>query len=357
MGLRRGALSVALLLGSVNAACVNFRPPPVPVAAGAAGDAPTPVWTSRAGRRFTGLMQVEDNVLYGGSVDRKVYAVDLMSGEVRWSSRLPGMILGGVLRAGDTIFAASSRPQGRIYALDRSRGKPIWKVSTDPVGAPLALIDGVLVALTQRGDALGLDPGSGKVRWRRRVGVCRAAPAPAGSGGVLLATTDSLIRLSVTDGKVTHRAGSPGTIVSSWLALGGGLLAGTSDSQLVSIRPDNLTLNWTLRVDAPVLDSPAALGDTLFLATIRGTVYRIGPGPEPVARRIASLHWPISAPVTVVAGQVLLGGADGTIRALRTDGSEIWRVRVWSPVELGPIAMGDGLIAVGGNGDLHRFRQ
>jgi outer membrane protein assembly factor BamB len=356
MGLRRGALSVALLLGSVNAACVNFRPPPVPVAAGAAGDAPTPVWTSRAGRRFTGL-QVEGNILYGGSVDRKVYAVDLTSGDVRWSSRLPGMILGGVLLAGDTIFAATSRPQGRIYALTRTRGKQIWKASTDPIGAPLALIDGVLVALTQRGDVLGLDPRSGTVRWHRRVGVSRTAAVAAGSGGVLVATTDSLVRISLTDGRVTHRARTPGTIVSAWLAHGGGLLAGTTDSQLVSIRPGDLALNWTLRVDAPVLDSPAALGDTLFLATRLGTVYRIGPGPEPVAKRIASLHWPISAPVTLVAGQVLLGGADGTIRALRTDGSEIWRVRVWSPVELGPIPIRDGLIAVGGNGDLHRFRQ
>lgn len=357
MGLRRGALSVALLLGSVNAGCLNFRPPPVPVAASAAGEAPTPVWTSRAGRRFTGQVQVEDNVLYGGSVDRKVYAVDLSNGDVRWSSRLPGMILGGVLVAGDTIFAASSRPQGRVYALDRTKGKQIWKVSIDPVGAPLALIGGVLVALTQRGDVLALDPANGKERWRRRVGTSRTAAVPAGTGGMLVATTDSLIRLSIADGKVTHRARSPGTVLSPWLAHGGGLLAGTSDSQLVSIRPEDLTLNWSLRVDAPVLDSPAALGDTLFLATRRGTVYRIGADSEPVAKRIVSLHWPISAPVTVVGGQVILGGADGTIRALRTDGSEIWRVRVWSPVELGPIAMGDGLIAVGGNGDLHRFRQ
>jgi outer membrane protein assembly factor BamB len=336
---------------------VNFRPAPVPLAASAAGEAPTPVWTSKAGRRFTGQVQVENNILYGGSIDRKVYAVDLASGDTRWSSRLPGMILGGVVLAGDTLFVASSRPQGRIQALDRAKGKQIWKTSTDPVGAPLALIHGALVALTQRGEVLALDPRTGKIRWHRRVGVSRTAAVAAGSGGILVATTDSLVRLNVADGNVTHRAGSPGTVVSPWLAHGGGLLAGTTDSQLVSIRPGDLTVNWKLRVDAPVLDSPAALGDTLFLATRLGTVYRILPGADPVVKPIATLHWPISAPVTVVGGQVLLGGADGTIRALRTDGSEIWRVQVWRPVELGPVPVGDGLIAVGGNGDLHRFRQ
>jgi outer membrane protein assembly factor BamB len=350
-------LSLALLLGGVNAACVNYRPPPVPVAASVAGDAPTPVWTARAGRRFTGKLETAGNTLYGGSIDRKVYAVDLASGDVRWSSRLPGMILGGVLLAGDTIFAASSRPEGRIYALRRPTGKQIWRTSTDRIGAPLALVDGLLVALTQRGEALGINPATGKVRWRRRVGVARTAATPAGSGGLLVATTDSLVRLNSADGKVTHRAASPGTIVSPWLSHRGALVAGTTDSQVVSIRPSDLGRNWSFRVDAPVLGSPAALGDTLFLASRAGGVYRIELGPQPRLEPIASLGWAVTTPVTIAGQQVLLGGADGTIRALRTNGSEIWRVRIWRPVEIGPVPLKDGLVAVGGNGDLHRFRQ
>jgi hypothetical protein len=58
-----------------------------------------------------------------------------------------------------------------------------------------------------------------------------------------------------------------------------------------------------------------------------------------------------------VDGHILLGGADGTVRALEPDGSEVWRLQLWRPVELGPVALDDGLLAVGGNGDLHRYRQ
>jgi outer membrane protein assembly factor BamB len=350
-------LSLALLLGSVNAACVNFRPPPVPVAPAAAGNAPTPVWTAHAGRKFTGPLDMVDNTIYGGSVDRKVYAVDIRNGDVRWSTRLSGMVAGGVLLAGDTVYAATSRPEGRIYALRRSNGKQIWRTSTNPIGAPLALVNGVLVAQTQRGDVLGLDPATGRVRWRRRAGVARVAAMPAGAGGLLVATTDSLLRLATADGKITHRAPSPGTIVSAWVPFGGGLVAGTTDSQVVSIDPATLRRNWAVRVDAPVLGSPAGLGDTLFFASRTGTVYRIDPGPNPTARQIAALHWPVTTPLTVVNRRILLGGADGTIRALRSDGSEVWRVRVWRPVELGPVPLPDGLVAIGGNGDLHRYRQ
>jgi hypothetical protein len=106
-----------------------------------------------------------------------------------------------------------------------------------------------------------------------------------------------------------------------------------------------------------VLGAPAVLGDTLFLVTRIGSVYRIHPHPAPSAERVASLGWPVTAPLTILRGQMLLGGADGTIRALRSDGSEIWRVRLWRPVELGPVALPDGLLAIGGNGDLHRYRR
>jgi outer membrane protein assembly factor BamB len=357
MKLIRGALSLAMLLGSVNAACVNFRPPPAPIAASAAGDAPTPVWTRRAGRKLAGSVEVEGNMLYGGGMDRKVHAVDLASGDVRWSNRLSGMVVGGVLLSGDTVFVASSRPEGRVYALRADNGKTIWRVSTHPIAAPLALIDGILVAETQRGEVLALDPATGEVRWRRRVGSARGPATPAGAGSLLVSTTDSLFRLSLSDGRVTHRVPSPGTILAAWLPYRGALIAGTADSQVVSIRPADLQHNWMVKVDAPVLGTPATIGDTLYVATRTGSVYRLDPGPAPEAERIATLEWPITAPVTVMRGQLILGGADGTIRALRPNGSEIWRLRVWRPVELGPIPLADGLLAIGGNGDLHRYRR
>ena len=356
-GRRQRGLSLVLLLGSVNAGCVNLRPPPTPLAASAVGDAPAPVWTARAGRRFTSPLVHRDNLLYGGSIDRKVYAIDLAGGEVRWARRLSGMLLGGVLVAGETVYAATSRPQGRIYALRREDGRALWQTNTGPIGAPLALIAGLLVGENQQGEVLGLDPATGKIRWKRRVGVARIAAVPAGDTGLLVATTDSLVRLSLADGKVIQRAPSPGTIVSPWIAVAGNLVAGTTDSQVVSIDPRTLRHQWSVRVDAPVLASPAALGDTLFLATRIGTVYRIVAGSDPVSRRLVGLDWPVTTPVSILAGEIILGGADGTIRALRTDGKELWRVRVWRPVEIGPVPTADGLVAVGGNGDLHRYRQ
>ena len=353
----RGAFSLALLLGSVNAACVNLRPPPVPIASTLAGDAPTPVWTARAGRRLTGTLETRDNTLYGGGTDRKVYAVNLQSGEVRWSTRLPGMIAGGVLLSGDMVYAASSRPEGRIVALRADNGKQIWRTSTEAIGAPLAMVGGTLIAESQRGNVLALDPATGKIRWHRRLGVSRVRAVSGGNGAVLVATTDSLFRLG-PGGKVLRRAPSPGVILSPWIRMGDGLVAGTTDSLVVSIRLSDLRSAWRVKVDAPVVGAPATSGDTVYAVSRRGTLYRITGDSAVTANPIVALSWPVTAPVTVLDGAILLGGADGTIRALRPeDGRELWRLRLLSPIELSPIPLPDGMLAIGGNGDIHRYRQ
>jgi outer membrane protein assembly factor BamB len=262
-----------------------------------------------------------------------------------------------VLVSGDTVYVASSRPDGRVYALDRTTGKRLWRSRTGPVAAPLAMVAGTLVASSQRGQLLGLDPSDGSVRWRQRMTMARVAPLPAGDSSVVVATVDSLYRLDATDGTVTHRALSPGTVVSPWIAYRGSLVAGTTDSQVVAVDPADLDVRWSVQVDAPVLGSPAALHDTLYVASRRGTLFRIPPGDTPVPQRIVELEWPVTAPLIVLDDQILLGGADGVVRALRTDGTEVWRLQLWRPVELGPVALDDGLIAIGGNGDLHRYRR
>ena len=356
-GLKKGALSLALLLGGVNAGCINFRPAPAPLSSTLSSSAPAQVWSTRAGRRFTGQLTLDDGTLYGAGVDRKVYAVDLASGQVQWSHRLSGIVAGGVLVSGDRVYAASSRPQGRVYALDRATGRRLWRQKTGIVGAPLALAESILVVPTQRGEVLGLDRATGRQRWRRRLGTSRVAPVEAGGGALVIATVDSVFRVLGASGEVTHRAASPGTVLSSWVPFEGALAAGTTDSQVVALDPANLALRWSVRVDAPVLGSPGAAGDTLYVATRRGTLYRIGPGAPRRADPVVALEWPVTSPVTIVGGQILLGGADGQLRALQPDGTEAWRVQLWRPVELGPVALDDGIVAAGGEGDLHRYRR
>jgi outer membrane protein assembly factor BamB len=187
--------------------------------------------------------------------------------------------------------------------------------------------------------------------------VARVPAVPADSAGVLVATVDSLFVIRVNDGRVVRRARSPGTILSPWISVDSTLVAGTTDSLVIAIKPSDLTVDWEVKVDAPVLDAPATTGDTVYAVTRRGTLYRITADSAPEATPVVALDWPVTAPVALLDGEILLGGADGAIRALAPNGAEHWRVQLWRPVELAPVALSDGLLAIGGDGDLHRYRK
>jgi outer membrane protein assembly factor BamB len=282
-------------------------------------------------------------------MDRKVVAVDLATGQQRWTSRLGGIIGGGVVVDADRVFAATTRPEGKVSALEGRSGRRVWRTTTGPVNAPLALIGSTLVVENQKGEVFALNPATGDIRWRRKLGVARIPAVAADSVSLIVATVDSLFRINVTGGKVVRRAGSPGAVVAPWINHGGLLIGGTTDSLVVAVDPDSLSTRWRVTLDAPVLSSPASLGDTVFAVSRRGSLYRIVSGTVPEARRVAELDWPVTAPVSLVDGLVVLGGADGTLRALRTDGTEAWRV------EVGVLTLSDGMVAVGGDGDLHRY--
>jgi outer membrane protein assembly factor BamB len=83
-GRARGGLSLAALLGSVNAACTNPHPPPRPAPAELSAGAPPAAWSARAGSALTGPVAVDDSTLYAAGMDRKVYALDLRTGKLRW---------------------------------------------------------------------------------------------------------------------------------------------------------------------------------------------------------------------------------------------------------------------------------
>lgn len=357
----KGALSLVLLLGTVNAGCARAAQAPAAPPAVEPGEssgsvgAPAQVWRSKASRRFTGALVLAGETIYGGGMDRKVVAVDLATGQQRWASRLGGIIGGGVVVGGDTVFAATTRPEGKVSALEGKTGRRVWRTTTGPVNAPLALIGTTLVAENQKGEVFALNAATGDIRWRKKLGVARIPAVPADSGTLIVATVDSLFRVNVTGGKVVRRAGSPGAVVAPWVKHGGLLIGGTTDSLVVAVDPDSLATRWRVSLDAPVLSSPASVGDTVFAVSRRGSLYRIVAGPAAEAQRVAELDWPVTAPVSIVGGLVLLGGADGTLRALRTDGTEAWRLQLRWPVDVGVLTLPDGMVAAGGDGDLHRY--
>ncbi|MGH7734169.1 MAG: PQQ-binding-like beta-propeller repeat protein, partial [Gemmatimonadales bacterium] len=320
--------------GLVNAACAYVRPiPDAPLAADSTHPAPlTQRWLARVNQGFLGPLLLRNDTLIGAGYDRRVIAVDLSRGTKAWEVRLNGGASAGVVATGDTIFSASDRPDGSVQAMRRASGDIVWRRRhTGRVALPLLLTDSFIVAAPSAGNVLALDRASGKVRWQHRMAPL-VAPAEGGAPGeIVVLTTDSVFRLALTDGKLLAAAPTNGSASAPWLRADSLLVLGTGAGEITAIRPGDLSTAWHLQVDGPILIPPAISGDTVWAVTQTGSIFLI-PLSHPQAQRFAAFTDPVSAPPTPWRSWVLVGMADGTLRALGADGVEAWRVAVGRPL-------------------------
>lgn len=351
------AWSVAAAAGLVNAACAYVRPiPDAPLAADTVHAAPlTRRWLARVSQGFLGPMALRGDTLIGAGYDRRVVALDLASGRKLWEVRLNGGASAGIAGRGDTVFAASDRPDGSVQAMHRATGDVIWRRRrTGRIALPLLLTDSLVVAAPSTGNVLALDRARGKVQWMHRMAPLAVPPEAGASGELVVATDDSVYRLAISDGKLLAAVPAPGAVSAPWIRYDSLLILVTGSGVVAAMRVSDLGVAWQVEVDGPVLVPPAISGDTAWVVTQTGHLFRIRL-PDHKLERFAALADPVSAPPTPWREWLLVGMADGTLRALDADGVEAWRVAVGRPLVQPPIVLPDGIVIVGGRGDVHRM--
>lgn len=362
VGWWKGGWSLVLLLGSVNAACSGYRPPrtidirPTMDPHAIEGTPLEEIWSRRAGRGLGGAVAQSDTVVYFGAADRHIIAVDLRNGAQRWTTRVMGPLAEGVAADDRRVYGHTERPDGRVYAVDIVGGRRLWDTDVGPAAAPPSLVHGLLIVLTRRGQIFALDPNTGHIKWRRTLGVARAPAIPSGDANLFVSTIDSLFVLSASNGQVLQRRKSPGAVLSGWAQHPRYQIAGTTDSLIIGFPIDSLVRAWSVRLDAPVIGTPMVRGDTAYALTRIGTLYRIPLSASPVAERLIGLNVAFIASAVLVQNFIVAGSADGGVYGFRLDGTIVWHIRIPGPIELTPLALPDGFLAISGRGDLHRYR-
>jgi outer membrane protein assembly factor BamB len=341
---------------SVNAACINFHPPPAPIPPELAGSPPTELWNAETARGVTAPLGVTGSIVVAAAANRRLVAIGLDSARALWTSHLPGEAAGGVLTDGSRIYVGTGRPSGRIEAHGLN-GRLLWRTSTGEITSPLARVGDMIVAMTRREQVVAVNAATGRLRWQRHAGNSRTAPIAADAGHVLVTTMDSLMLFETTAGRLVKHRHMRGVSLSGWMPVGRLLVTGLADSAVVAIDPTTLEEKWRVQTDAPVLGPVAVAEDTVWAATRIGTIYEIVAGATPAVRQLARLNWPLTSGIAAIGPDLLIGGADGTVRGLNRDGSEKWRVQLWPAVDIPPVPLPDGFAAIGGAGDLHRFAQ
>lgn len=325
-------------------------------------------------------------------------------GSVRWTYQTGNAVASTPAIASGIVYVGSN--DGHLYALDATHGSQRWQVQTGAsVGSPV-VADGVVYVGSANQGTYAINAQDGSVKWHVQIGDGVLSYAPAVANGLVYVGSNDhdVYALNAADGSV-HWKAQTGDGVQSRLVVANGLVyAGSLDSSVYAMDAATGSIKWKFptksfvdiatvanglvyvdsawscanttsdTVHACVYALDALTGATRWQfqtsasfsfsssAVANGALYVSSDDGYVVALNATtgSLRWKvlpggghITAPL--VAGSTLyVGSDDHSIYALSaTDGSTRWSYQTSGPIGWSP-AVANGLLYVG-SGDDHVY--
>ncbi|HEY0384188.1 MAG TPA: PQQ-binding-like beta-propeller repeat protein [Candidatus Elarobacter sp.] len=268
---------------------------------------------------FLSSPAVSRGIVYAGSGDGNVYALDAASGRKRWAFHTGNVVHASPAVAGDTVYVGSW--DGYFYALDAATGALRWKFKTgdDPdihnhvgIQSSATVVGGVVYFGSRDAHVYALDAKTGHQKWRfATAGGAWASSSPAVSGGRVYFGEGSsgLFRaLDATTGKPVFTLDTVNAPFSSPAVAGTMLYVGQSDGKVAAVDLTARKVAWTFQTgDEPAAATPAPAANDIDRPFYDNMVVRV---KRLVTRAV------FSSPA--VAGSVVyVGSGDGYLYALR----------------------------------------
>jgi len=261
-------------------------------------------WKLRTGGRVTSSASVADGRVFIESYDGYLYSLDAATGAVRWkfatagehrftARHLHGAEPAAELMADPFDFYLSSpvvahgvvyfgSGDGYIYAVDAASGELKWKFQTgDVVHASPALADNTLYVGSWDSFFYALDAATGKEKWRFKTGedheianqVGIQSSAVVANGVVYFGCRDSNVyALDAATGAARWTFSNKGSwVIGTPIVHAGKLYFATSDSgRLHALEADSGNPVYSLELKWPMFSSPAIAGGTLYIGSHAG---------------------------------------------------------------------------------------
>jgi outer membrane protein assembly factor BamB len=246
------------------------------------------LWTYNTGSYWLGGVTsspaVVDGVVYVGSKNSKVYALNASTGTPVWTYTTRDGVESSPAVVDGKVFIGSD--DSNVYALNASTGAFIWSYKTGGyvISSP-AVVDGLVFVGSKDGRVYALDEMAGGEVWNYTTGAI-VDSSPAVSGGVVYVGSDDggVYALHASTGIClwsykTYTTGS--TLYSSPAVADGKVFIGPSNDTIYALDASTGMLIWSyatgnFELVSYVFSSPAVAHDVVYVGAHNGVVYAFG---------------------------------------------------------------------------------
>ncbi|MCU0497246.1 MAG: serine/threonine-protein kinase [Anaerolineae bacterium] len=266
------------------------------------------VWKhhTEGGIAATPVVDSSSGLVFFGSEDQVFRAVDHRSGRINWTFPTKGRIRSSATLAHDHVFFGSD--DGKVYALFGANGRLLWEYD---LGAPVRVrpfvTNEVVIAASDEGDIVAIEL-SGKRKWATRA------------------------KRSINS--------SPFVDMKQNICYYGsfdGFLYASDASSGYSI--------WRFRTNAPIVSSPLVQDNTVYFGSVDGTFFALN-AENAKERWRYTLEKPIVGSPVLRENNVYFGGTDGFFYCLDAkSGRELWKFETKGQITSAPFII-DNMILV-----------
>ena len=298
----------------------------------------TQKWAFPTGGPVVSSPAVVNGVVYIGSNDGNVYAIDAMTGVKKWSfqslepgSSTPYPVTSSPAVSGGIVYIAADS----IYALDAGTGDKVWSFPAKGTSSSPAVANGVIyVAGSCSTDAdrqcnpvdgayiYALDAGTGTPKWAFPT-ANPVLTSPAVEYGIVYTGEGSLgakglDALDAGTGKKLWFSPMGSDMASNPVVVDRVVYAGSHDEKLYAFDAETGSLKWTFDTGSSVMSTPAVADGMVYVGSDDPDIYALdaATGHKIWAFPIGSYAG--SSP-TIENGVVYTGSGDGNVYAI--DGS------------------------------------
>ncbi len=288
-----GLLACEPVIQTPAPAAITAQPSAVEMPTEAPSPTPTVdpriLWTAPTGGAVWGNPTVTGGVVYIGSDDGKLYALEETSGEVRWQFATGGMVRSCPAVGGGLVYIASD--DGYAYAVHAGDGSPAWRTdigNTAPVDVRANLLNnpsprgydyrqsspvlasGRVYVGSSDTNVYALDAATGEVIWKRATGdQVRATPTVAGGVVYVGSWDERMYALDAESGDVLWQQPLSGEVQSTAVVADGLVYCASRKASVVALDASTGEVRWehSYGTNMWVESSPRLVGDTVFIGS------------------------------------------------------------------------------------------
>lgn len=299
-----------------------------------------PLWTFRCEDEIRSSATFEAGMIYFGTYDNNLYALNASSGEFLWKFPTEGGIVSRPAYFDGSIFFGSE--DHRLYAITARGGKLAWTYGTQAeIRCSPAIADGHVFIGSDDGFLHAVNIQIARRAWSVDVGEpIRSIPSIANEL-IYFGTEGGEVLCVDFRGQLKWRFRAKRAVTSSPLIASGTVYFSSIDSTVYAVDAKSGWAIWRFRMGKGSISSPCRAENYIIIGSADGYIYCLDSGNAREVWRFKTDHQVSGSPVHY-KDSVYCGSADGNLYCLEyRTGRLRWKFSTGGPITSSPVIVND----------------